>query len=161
MKKYLLILLILTSCASRQVHIDNIDIKKDSVVETKVKVTTIENKIKTDSTNITTNIDYSEIIIIPIDSSKMIMVDGKSYKNVVLKIKKTKTNTLYSNKKKESEIKSKDSVGSIKVQKTERVLGKKKDTDKKAKYWIWIWLLILILILYLLWRNRTWIIKKL
>lgn len=161
MKKYLLLLLVLTSCASRQVHIEKIDIKKDSVVETKVKVITIETKEKTDSININTSILTDEFILTPIDTSKPIYVNNIPYKNVVLKIKKTKTNTLYSNKKKESEIKSKDSVGSIKVNKTERVIGKKKDTDRKASYWIWIWLLILILILYLLWRNRTWILRKL
>ena len=162
MKKIILLLiLVLTSCASRKVHIDKIDIKKDSIVETKIKVTTIETKEKIDSTNIHTVIDDSEITITPIDSSKAIMVDGKSYKNVVLKIKKTKTNTLYSNKKKESENKHKDSIGTVKAQKTERVVGKKKDVDKKANYWIWIWLILLILILYLLWRNRTWILRRL
>jgi preprotein translocase subunit SecF len=157
----LLLLLILTSCASRQVHIDKIDIKKDSVAETKIKVKTVENKEKEDVTNITTNTDCSEITITPIDSSKTIIVDGKSYKNVVLKIKKTKTNTLYSNKKKELETKLKDSIATIKVQKSERVIGKKKDIDKKANYWWIIWLLLLILILYLLWRNKTWILKRL
>lgn len=161
MKKYLLLLLVLTSCASRQVHIDKIDIKKDSLFENKVKVITVDVKEKTNSTNIITNTDCSEIIITPIDSSKTIIVDGKNYRNVVLKIKKTKTNTLYSNKKKESENKSKDSVGTTKVRKTEQVGIKKKDIDKKANYWVWIWLLILILTLYLLWRNKTWILKKL
>lgn len=161
MKKYLLLLLVLTSCASRQVHIDKIDIKKDSLFENKVKVITVDVKEKTNSTNIITNTDCSEIIITPIDSSKTIIVDGKNYRNVVLKIKKTKTNILYSNKKKESENKSKDSVGTTKVRKTEQVGIKKKDIDKKANYWVWIWLLILILTLYLLWRNKTWILKKL
>ena len=63
----LLFLIILTSCASRHVQVDKVDIKKDSVVETKVIVTTIENKINTDSTNINTTVDCSEIIITPID----------------------------------------------------------------------------------------------
>ena len=102
MKRIILILFVLlTSCASRKVNINKTDIKKDSVVNTEIKVITIENKIKTDSTNITTNIDSSEITITPIDSSKTIIVDGKSYKNVVLKIKKTKANTLYVNNTKE------------------------------------------------------------
>ena len=163
MKKYILILVILltTSFASRKVNIEKIDIKKDSIVETKVTVTTIENKEKTDSTNIVTTIDNSEITITPIDTCKEIVVEGKVYKNVVLKIKKNKVNTLYVNNKKESDIKRIDSVAVMKVNKTERVVGKTKTIDKAANYWWLIWLFILILILYLLWRNRMWILRRL
>ncbi len=144
----------LTSCASRKVDINKTDIKKDSIVNTEVKVITIENKIKTDSTNITTNIDSSEITITPIDSSKVIVVDGKNYKNVVLKIKKTKANTLYINNKKESETKHKDSTATTKIEVKEQSTTKTKTIDKKANYWVLFYWLILILILYLLWRNR-------
>jgi hypothetical protein len=163
MKKYILILVILltASCASRKVNIEKIDIKKDSIVETKVTVTTIENKEKTDSTNIVTTIDNSEITITPIDTCKEIVVEGKVYKNVVLKIKKNKVNTLYVNNKRESDIKRIDSVAVMKVNKTERVVGKTKTIDKAANYWWLIWLFILILILYLLWRNRMWILRRL
>ena len=87
---YIVFSLVLFSCASRQVQVDKIDIKKDSIAETKVKVITIENKEKTDSTNIITTIDNSEITITPIDTCKEIIVEGKTYKNVVLKIKKIK-----------------------------------------------------------------------
>ena len=156
MKKiiYLILILLLVSCSARKVDITKIDIKKDSIAETKITVTTIENKTKTDSTNIATTIDSSEITITPIDCSKTIIVDGKSYKNVVLKIKKNKVNTLYTNNKTESNIKHKDSLVNIKVNKTETTSGKNKTIDKKANYcWI-LWLLLLILILYLLWRNR-------
>ena len=156
MKRIILIILIflLTSCATRKVNIEKIDIKKDSVVETKVIVTTVENKIKTDSTNIVTTIDNSEITITPIDTCKEIVVDGKIYKNVVLKIKKNKVNTLYTNNKKESNNKRVDSVVTTKIEVKERVVGKTKVIDKKANYWFLFYWLILILILYLLWRNR-------
>ena len=157
----LLFLIILTSCASRHVQVDKVDIKKDSVVETKVIVTTIENKINTDSTNINTTTDCSEIIITPIDSSKTIIVDGKSYRNVVLKIKKSKTNTSYTNNKRESNNKRKDSTVVIKAEKTERVVGKNKTIEKSVNYWWLLWLIILILILYLLWRNRLSLLKLL
>ena len=153
-KLILLFLIVLTSCASRQVQVDKLDIKKDSVAETKVIVTTVENKIKTDSTNIVTTIDNSEITITPIDTCKEIIVEGKVYKNVVLKIKKNKANTLYTNNKTESNNKRTDSVATTKVNKTENTSGKNKTIDKKANYcWI-LWLLLLILILYLLWRNK-------
>ena len=156
MKKIILIVLIflLTSCATRKVNIEKVDIKKDSIAETKVAVTTVENKIKTDSTNIVTTIDNSEITITPIDTCKEIVVDGKIYKNVVLKIKKNKVNTLYTNNKKESNNKRVDSVVTTKIEVKERVVGKTKVIDKKANYWFLFYWLILILILYLLWRNR-------
>ena len=153
-KLILLFLIILTSCASRHVQVDKLNVKKDSVAETKVIVTTVENKIKTDSTNIVTTIDNSEITITPINTCKEIIVEGKVYKNVVLKIKKNKANTLYTNNKTESNNKRIDSVATAKVNKTENTSGKNKTIDKKANYcWI-LWLLLLILILYLLWRNK-------
>jgi len=160
-KLILLFLIVLTSCASRQVQVDKLDIKKDSVAKTKVIVTTIENKIKTDSTNIVTTIDNSEITITPIDTCKEIIVEGKVYKNVVLKIKKNKANTLYTNNKTESNNKHTDSVATVKVNKTEKISGKNKTIDRKANYWWILWLLLLILILYQLWRNRLSLLKLL
>jgi len=160
-KLILLFLIILTSCASRNVHVDKVEIKKDSVVETKVLVTTVEVKEKTDSTNIITNIDNSEITITPIDTCKEIIVDGKIYKNVVLKIKKSKVNTLYTNNKTESNNKRKDSVATIKVEKKEHIDAKSKKINKPANYWWILWLFLLILILYLLWRNRPSLLKLL
>ena len=162
MKKIILLfLIILTSCASRQVQVDKLDVKKDSVAETKVTVTTIENKIKTDSTNIVTTIDSSEITITPIDTCKEIVVEGKVYKNVVLKIKKNKVNTLYTNNKTESNNKRMDSVATVKVNKTEKISGKNKTIDRKANYWWILWLILLILTLYQLWRNRLSLLKLL
>ena len=160
-KLILLFLIILTSCASRHVQINKLDIKKDSVAETKVLVTTVENKIKTDSTNIVTTIDNSEIVITPIDTCKEIVVEGKVYKNVVLRIKKNKVNTLYANNKRESNNKRTDSVAVIKVEEKEHVVAKGKKIDKPANYWWILWLLLLILILYQLWRNRLSLLKLL
>lgn len=160
-KLILLFLIILTSCASRNVQVSKLDVKKDSIAETKVLVTTVELKEKTDSTNIVTNIDNSEITITPIDTCKEIVVEGKVYKNVVLKIKKIKTNSLYTNKKKESETKRIDSTATVKVNKTEEVVVNNKKIDKSVNYWWILWLLLLILILYQLWRNRLSLLKLL
>jgi hypothetical protein len=151
---YVLVSLVLFSCASRNVQVSKIDIKKDSITEIKSIVKTIDTKEKTDSTNIVTTIDSNEITITPIDTCKDIIVEGKHYKNVVLKIKKNKSNTLYVNNKKESNIVQKDSLGLTSTKNSESVVGKIKQIDKKASYWWIIWLLILIIILYLLWRNR-------
>jgi len=157
----LLFLIVLTSCGSRKVQVDKLDIKKDSIVETKIAVTTVETKQKTDSTNIITTIDNSEITITPIDTCKEIVVEGKVYKNVVLKIKKNKANTLYTNNKTESNNKRTDSVATVIVKEKEHVVAKEKKIDKPANYWWILWLLLLILILYQLWRNRLSLLKLL
>jgi len=156
MKKIIfIILIVLTSCSSRKVLVDKTDIKKDSIAETKVVVTKIDTTNKTDSTKVIINTDSSEIVITPIDSSKTIIVDGKSYKNVVLKIKKNKSNTLYTNNKKESNIKRIDSVATSKTEIKEHQVGKTKIIDKEQNYWFLFWWILLILIIYLLWRNKS------
>jgi hypothetical protein len=150
MKKLLLFTcLILISCGSRKVNIEKLTIKKDSIAETKVTVITIENKIKTDSTNIIATIDNSEITITPIDTCKEIIVEGKVYKNVVLKIKKNKANTLYTNNKKESETKHIDSTAKSIVIKKEDIDGKSKVIDKKESITgnIVVYSLLLLLII--------------
>lgn len=155
MKKIIFIILIaLTSCSSRKVLVDKTDIKKDSIVETKTTVTKIDTTNKTDSTKVIINTDNSEITITPIDSSKTIIVDGKNYKNVVLKIKRNKSNTLYTNNKKESSIKRIDSTAVSTVKTKEHQVGKTKIIDKEQNYWSLFWWILLILIIYLLWRNK-------
>ena len=155
MKKLILLFLItLTSCASRQVKVDKLVVKKDSVTETKAVVTVTEAKEKTDSTNIITMVDSSEVMITPIDTCKEIVVDGKVYKNVVLRIKKNKVNTSYTNNKRESNIKRTDSIGTTKTSVTEDTVEKIKTIDKKTNYWTLFYWLILFIIIYLLYKNR-------
>ena len=163
MKKIIILLLavILTSCGARKVDVSKVEIKKDSIVETKTEVATTEIKEAVDSTNITTEINTDEVCIEPLDSTKEMVVDGKIYKNVVLKIKKNKVNTSYTNNKRESNIKHTDSVGTSKTSVKENIVAKTKNIDRKADYWSLLWLLLLILIMYLLWRNKQRILNLL
>lgn len=162
MKKLILLLLVvLTSCASRKVDVSKVEIKKDSVVEAKVEVKTLEVKNTTDSTNIVTEVNTDEVCIEPLDSTKEMVVNGKVYKNAVLKIKKNKVNTLYTNNKTESNIKRIDSANASKTTVKENVVGKTKKIDKEANYWSLLWLLLLLLIMYLLWRNKQRILNVL
>jgi len=92
--KYLFILFLLfASCSSRKVIVDTI--KKDSISETVVKTATVED-IKIETKN---DISIDEFTITPLDSLKDIVINGISYKNVVLTYKKTKDNTLYKEEK--------------------------------------------------------------
>ena len=154
MKKILLLIFIstLTSCASRKVITDRTEIKKDSVVETKVTVTVTEIEKKLDSTNIILVVDNNEFTITPIDTTKEIIVEGKRYKNVILTIKKNKTNVSYFNKNKESYTKSKDSTSTNKIVKKETVNTKQKKIDKKQNNWGFILLLLLLLTIYTYFR---------
>ena len=155
---FILVSLILFSCASRKVNTQISEVKKDSLVVTLVD-TKIETKKDTDSeTNINTFIDSDEIIIKPLDSLKEIIVDGKTYKNVVLTIKKTKTNSLYNNKIKVSQNVSKHVKTTNKVKTSTEENIKQKEIDKKVNYFIYIYFIIGIIILYIINKYKRFII---
>lgn len=151
---YILVSLLLFSCASRKVDIKVQEVKKDSLVETKIDLT--ENKVKdsTAETNTRTIINIDEIIIKPIDSLKEFIVEGKTYKNVVLSYKKTKSNSLYNNKIKVSQNVSKHVKTDIKVKTSVKENIKEKQIDKKANYFIYLWFILGIIIIYLIWRSK-------
>jgi hypothetical protein len=151
---YILVSLILFSCASRKVDIKTKEIKKDSLVETKIDLK--ENKVKdsTSETNTNTIIDIDEITIKPLDTCKEIVVNGKHYKNVILTYKKTKSNSLYNNKIKVSENTLKHVVVDNKVKTSIKENNKEKKIDKKANYFIYLWFILGIIIIYIIWRNK-------
>lgn len=151
---YILVSLLLFSCASRKVDIKKTEIKKDSLVETKIDLT--ENKVKdsTAETNINKIVYFDEIIIKPLDSLKEFIVEGKTYKNVVLRYKKTKTNTLYNNKVKVSQNTLKHVKTDSKIKISSKENSKEKQIDKKANYFIYLWFILGIIIIYIIWRNR-------
>lgn len=145
---------VLFSCASRKVDVKIQEVKKDSLVETKIDLT--ENKVKDSvvETNINKTVYFDEIIIKPIDSLKEFIVEGKTYKNAVLSYKKTKTNTLYNNKLKVSENTLKHVKTESKVKTSSKENIKEKQIDKKANYFIYLWFILGIIIIYLIWRNK-------
>ena len=151
---FILVSLFLIGCASRKVDIKTTDIKKDSLVETKIEL--IENKVKdsTAETNTKTIINIDEIIIKPLDSLKEFIVEGKTYKNVVLSYKKTKSNSLYNNKIKLSENTLKHVKTNSKIKTSVKENIKEKQIDKKANYFVYLWFILGIIILYLIWRSK-------
>lgn len=151
---YIICSAVLFSCASRKVDIKVQEIKKDSLIETKIDLT--ENKVKdsTAETNINKIVYFDEIIIKPIDSCKEFIVEGKTYKNVVLNYKKTKTNTLYNNKVKVSENTLKHVKTDSKIKTSSKENIKEKQIDKKANYFIYLWFILGIIIIYVIWRSK-------
>lgn len=140
MKKILiLIVLVLSSCAARKVNVDKVDtvVKTDSTSVTKQEVVTTQDN----HVSIVTNTD--ELEIVPIDTAKAIEVDGKVYKNVKLRYKKTKKVLVDTTKIKVAE---KTSI-KVEVKKDAKVKTFKKDIDKKTNYTIYFWWLLILLII--------------
>jgi hypothetical protein len=136
-----LITFLIVGCGTRKTQQTKTDV-------TTKEVTTDNSVIETKTDTNTKVIDCTltdEIEIIPIDNTKEIVVNGKTYKNVRLKSKKTKNNVTTNKvdkvaKKQQNSIKTK-SKASIEV--------KQKETERNSNYW---WLLLLIPI-YLLYRK--------
>jgi len=138
--KYLFILFLLfASCSSKKVIVDTI--KKDSLSQISTKIVTKED-IKIETKN---DILIDEFTITPLDSLKDIVINGISYKNVVLRYKKTKDNTLYKEDKKVSKIEDKQQKTKVQVKE------KKKEIKKIFNP---IGYLIIIAIIIVLWLNR-------
>lgn len=161
MKKlfYILVSIVFISCGSRKVNKTHLEEKKDSIsvvsVKTEIKTnenTEINNNSKIDKTE-------DEIIIEPIDNTKEIVVNGKTYKNVKIRHKKTKDNSLHINQKKVSKNALKQQIKHNKqVVSTSKVLKEKK-IDKKQSLVIYFYLLLLIILLYIIYKYRFNIIK--
>jgi len=146
--KYILILLstLFFACGARKVN-------KQEKVEEKTTVEVVTQKdsvIEVVKTEIKYDVETHEIEIIPIDSTKEFVVEGKKYFNARIKIKKKKDNTTYSEDNKVSKTSLKQSKTVVKELKKDKV----KTVDKKASYaWVFWWI-FLLLILYVLWRNK-------
>lgn len=145
---FILVSLILFSCASRKVDVD-IKKKDSTVVETKTEVVIK----KTDSTSDNFFVDKSEsdeLIITPIDTTKEIIVNGKKYFNAVLRYKKTKNNTYIKSKVKVSKTEDKhtNSKSNIRVKSKEKTKNIRVDNTM-----LYVSLIILFIILLLI-GNR-------
>ena len=161
MKKqiFILVSLLFLSCGSRKVTKTNLEEKKDSIsvvdVKTEIKTnenTEINNNSKIDKTE-------EEFIIEPIDTSKEIVVNGKTYKNVKIRHKKTKDNSLHINQKKVSKNALKQQIKHNKqVVSTSKVFIEKK-IDKKESLIKYFYLFILLILLYLIYKYKNYIFK--
>jgi uncharacterized protein YcfL len=140
-----LITFLIVGCGSRKVN------KSVTKEETQISVLdTSKTETKTDTnTKVISCFETDEITIVPIDSTKEIFVNGKTYRNVVLKHKKVKANKVVEQNKKEVKIEQKAIKTNIKKQTQIEV----KQIDKEQfNFLVWFWLLLLIPI-YLLYRK--------
>ena len=145
MKQIIILLfsILLISCSSRKVVIEQV--KKDSLSHISTK-TIIDNLSRTETKN---DITTDEFTITPLDSCKDIVIDGKTYRNVTINYKKTKDNSLHIEKK--TMLKNEDIKQTVKT--SNKVF--KKEIDKKANYFIYLWLLLIPLIIYLFKKLKS------
>ncbi len=145
MKKYIVTfyvsILFLISCASRKVDISKTEIKTntDSTAITKIDSTSIINK------NVYLSENSQELEIKPLIDSLPIVVNGISYKNVVLTYKKQ--NKVLADTSKE--ITSKNVLKQVSKFKKETKGTKEKHIDKKANNFVYLWLLLIPIVIYI------------
>ena len=132
---------ILSSCSTRKVVIE--EVKKDSLSQIYTKIETKED-IKIETKN---DIVTNEFIITPLDTCKDIVVNGITYKNVVLRHINTKDNSLHKEDIKVSKIEDKQQTTKVKEN------TKVKNIEKTSNP---IGYILIIIIIYLVWQNRRW-----
>jgi len=139
MKQIIILLfsILLISCGTRKVAIQ--EIKKDSLSQISTKIMT--NEISNLSSK--NNIIVDEFIITPLDNCKDIVVNGVTYKNVVLRHINTKDNSLHVEQKIVSKIEDKQQI--VKTSSKEN----KKDIERKSFPY---WLLLIPIALYLIYK---------
>ena len=136
-----IVITILSSCSTRKVIIE--EVKKDSLSQISTKIVTKED-IKIETKN---DITTDEFTITPLDTCKDIVIDGKTYRNVVLRYKKTKDNTIQVQDIKVA--KNEDKQQTTKVKENTKVKNIEKTSNP-------IGYILIIIIIYLVWQNRRW-----
>jgi len=139
--KYLVLLLLITSCASRKVDVSKTEIKTntDSTAITKTDSTSIINK------NVYFTENTTELEIKPLNDSLPIVIDGTSYFNAVLKYKKQNKVLVDTSRI----IVSKKVLKQVSKSKQETKNIKEKHIDKKANYFVYLWLLLIPIGMYI------------
>ena len=151
MAKHLTLILLsflLFSCASRKVMVTKTE------VQTYIDSTAVEKKdsVSVQQNAISIKEDIDEIEIVPIDTAKPLVIDGKQYFNATVRLKKTRRHIVDSSKSTISQ----SSENTISVKKDIKTKGFEKKVDKKANYFVFLWLLLIPLGI---WFGRKYLLK--
>jgi hypothetical protein len=151
MVKHLILILLsflLFSCASRKVAVTK------TQVETHIDSTAVEKKdsVSVQQNAISIKEDIDEIEIVPIDTAKPLVIDGKQYFNATVRLKKTRRHIVDSSKSTVS----KSSENTISIKKDIKAKGFEKKVDKKANYFVFLWLLLIPIAI---WFGRKYLLK--
>jgi len=123
-------------------------------VETHIDSTAVEKKdsVSVQQNAISIKEDIDEIEIVPIDTAKPLVIDGKQYFNATVRLKKTRRHIVDSSKSTVS----KSSENTISVKKDIKSKGFEKKVDKKANYFVYLWLLLIPIAI---WFGRKYLLK--
>lgn len=128
--------LTLFSCATRKVAMTK------SVVETKTDSVVVEKKdsvsVQQNAISIKESIDEFEIV--PIDTAKPLIIEGKKYFNAAIRLKKTNREVVDTTKI----VVAKREERTIEVKKEEEKKSVDKKVEKKSFTFIWLWILLIV-----------------
>ncbi len=139
-------ILMMYSCGPRKVQ--KSIVKEETKTEqatTEKKDITIDNQTKT-----VINEDADEIEVKPIDTSKAIIVNGKTYKNSIVTLRKKKVNIVIENKEIVKDLSVKTAKAIITAKKQEVKL----DLERKSNPFLPLLWLLIPLGLYLIWKYK-------
>ena len=134
-----------TSCSTRKVN--RTEVKETTEVKTIDTTKTVTNTQKFERSVDTSTV--SEIEIVPIDITKPMVINGKTYTNAILKRKVTKLNKVVEIDTKVDQIQQRGVNKAIKIDKT----IKEKQTERKSGFNWWWLLFLLIPIAYLKYKK--------
>jgi len=145
---------LLCSCGSRKVERSKTEIKETTnatikIVDSSKTVTTIDSNIKVTDLGTTEEITFE-----PVDNSKPIIVNGKSYLNVKLAIKKSKTNKVTTSGVKVSKSTQKSVKTDSKANSSKSVKVEQKQSDKKQFNFLSLWWLLIPIALAILYYKK-------
>ena len=136
--------IVLTSCGSRKVQKSETKETEKTEIKTEEKT---ETKL-TDNTKIVDTSTTDEIEIVPVDNSLPFTINGKEYKNVKIRHKKSKNNITINKDVKVQHNAQKEGLVTVKRD----LIIERKVIDRKQSYWWMLWFLLLIPVYYL-WRK--------
>ena len=126
---FILLLATCCSCSTRKVETQKVKEETKTEIKNDIETVVIENN------------ESQEVEIVPIDTSKVLVINGKTYKNAKLR---------FVNKKAEIKTVIKDKSKAITATKKQ---SKEKVTERKSISFMWL-LLLLIPILYLYVKSK-------
>lgn len=142
----IILLIFFTSCSGRKVNKSNTKETEQTEIKTEAKT---ETKV-TDNTKIIDTSISDEIEFIPIDNSKPIIVNGKSYFNARLKYSNKKNNISTA----KSIIVDKNSVKSSNLSNKKSKVVEQKQIDKKQSYY-WLLCFLLLIPIYYVYKKTN------
>lgn len=146
--RYLLLLLLITSCASRKVAI----VKEESKITIDSTAIVKIDSVSTTNNNIKIAESLEEFEICPISDSIPMIVNGISYKNAVIRYKKSNKKSIDTS----SKVVSKNTTKSVRIKKNQTNKLKNKVVDKKINY-LWLLLIPIGMVIYREVKRRLWL----